>query len=107
MGSVVVVKQLSTRDVMNIAIMSIIKSSTFLNDYLCGRFGLLPEEIIRICREDPKPGYTLELIVPFNVNDSNKVWVLRAGFSYNLVGRGMTMNLVSPHYPKGRKKRLL
>jgi hypothetical protein len=104
MGSVIVVKQLSTQDVMNIAMTSIIKSSTFLEDYLCGRFGLLPGEIVRICQEDPEPGFTAGSIFSFNVNESKKVWVLQAGFSYNLVGRGDEDESTEPRLSKGKGK---
>jgi hypothetical protein len=104
MGSVVVVKQLSTQDVMNMVVRSIIKSSILSEDYLCGRFGLLPREIVRICRKDPKPGYIPGIIVSFDVNKLKKVWMLRAGFSYNLVGRGDEDELTQPPLSKGKEK---
>ncbi len=87
MANVVVVKRLSTGDLMNVTVTSVIKWTTFSEEYLCGRFGLEIGEIVRICRDISEPGYLVGSTVPFHLNDSNKVWLLRAGSSYSLVGK--------------------
>jgi hypothetical protein len=96
MASAIVIRQISTRDVVRDTITSIIKWVNFLEEYLCQRFILHPGQISKICRNasgfDSPSGQT----VLFTLNNFQKVWSLQGGSSYTLVAKGDSKDCQPP-----------
>jgi hypothetical protein len=88
MASAVIIRRISTGDVVRDTITSIIKWVKFSEDYLCQRFGLHPGQISKICCNDSGFGSPSGQTVPFTFNNFRKGWSLRGGSSYTLVAQG-------------------
>jgi hypothetical protein len=104
MGSVIVVKQTSTGEAINITT-TLMKWMTVTEDYLCTRFGLSLREIVQIYRETDKlgsPGGTTErfYLSPYSV--LQKDWILRGGRNYCLACLGDAQAETSPLEVKGK-----
>jgi hypothetical protein len=105
MGSVVIVKRPSTREVVNITVTTMIKWITVTEEYLCTQFGLNLGEIVQIYRETAElglhPGTTLRFFVsPFF--DSKKDWLLCGGTNYCLVALGNADDEILPLEVRGK-----
>jgi hypothetical protein len=88
MGSAIVIRQISTKDVVRDTVTGIIKLVEFSIRYLCQRFGLHLRQISKICRDDSGFGSPSSQTVPFTFTNFQKRWSLRGGSSYTLVAQG-------------------
>jgi hypothetical protein len=88
MASAVVIRRISTGDVVRDTVTSIIKWVEFLEEYLCQRFGLHLGQISKICQDDSVFGCPSSQTVPFTFNNFQKGWSLQGGSSYTLVAKG-------------------
>jgi hypothetical protein len=88
MACVVVIRRISTGDVVKDTVTNIIKWVEFLEEYLCQRFGLHLRQISKICRDDSGFGSPSGPTVFFTFNNFQKGWSLWGGSSYTLVAKG-------------------
>lgn len=82
MGSTILIVRPSNGDRISLVCTSITREQRVSEEYICSRFGLNPGEVLHMNNIDPK---TVPLIVPFEVLDGHREWVLRAIESYHLV----------------------
>jgi hypothetical protein len=69
MASAIVIRRISTGDVVRDTVTSIIKWVEFLEQYLCQRFGLQLGQVSRICWDDSGFGSPSGQTVPFTFNN--------------------------------------